>query len=66
MSSKPMNTTEIKDMVRARYGGIAAGTAASCGPATGSSCCDPSDASTQDRGDARWRGCRRSRQRRRI
>lgn len=49
MSSKPMNTTEIKDMVRARYGGIAAGTAASCGPATGSSCCDPSDASTQDR-----------------
>jgi arsenite methyltransferase len=36
-----MKSTEIKDMVRARYGGIAAGTISDCcGPA--SSCCDAS------------------------
>ena len=34
MADKLLDTTEIKDMVRARYGGIAAGTAAGCcGPA---------------------------------
>jgi arsenite methyltransferase len=38
-----MNTSEIKEMVRARYGGIAAGSeaAACCAPAA-SSCCGPS------------------------
>ena len=39
-----MNTTEVKEMVRARYGGIAAGTAADC-CAPASSCCDASAAS---------------------
>ena len=36
-----MDATEVKEMVRARYGGIAAGTVADCcAPA---SCCDPPD-----------------------
>ena len=31
-----MSTTEVKEMVRNRYGGLAAGSAGCCGPATGS------------------------------
>ncbi len=44
-----MESTEIKEMVRARYGSIAAaaGSSACCGPAP-SSCCGPSNA-TQDK-----------------
>jgi len=43
-----MDTSEIKEMVRARYGEIAAGADASCcAPAT-SSCCSPSATSTDD------------------
>lgn len=37
MSDKPFGSVEIKEMVRARYGGIAAGTIADC--------CDPAEAS---------------------
>jgi arsenite methyltransferase len=41
-----MDTAEIKEMVRARYGGIAAGTIVDrCAPAA-SSCCDPASATT--------------------
>ena len=36
-----MNTEEIKDMVRARYGGIAAGDTSCCAPAPAGSCCAP-------------------------
>jgi arsenite methyltransferase len=43
-----MDTTEIKELVRARYGGIAAGAVADCcAPAT-SSCCSPAAASLED------------------
>jgi arsenite methyltransferase len=35
-----MGTVEIKGMVRARYGGMAAGTIADCGSPATSSCCD--------------------------
>jgi arsenite methyltransferase len=43
MSDKPFGSTEIKEMVRARYGGIAAGTISDCcAPSTSSSCCGPS------------------------
>ncbi len=45
MSDKRIETTEIKEMVRARYGGIAAGTVAGCCAPSGSSCCDPATAS---------------------
>ena len=38
-----MDSTEIKDMVRARYGGLAAGTLAD-ESAPGSSCCAPANA----------------------
>jgi SAM-dependent methyltransferase len=42
-----MDTTEIKELVRARYGGIAAGTSADCcAPAT-SSCCSPTAVSRE-------------------
>jgi arsenite methyltransferase len=42
-----MDTTEIKELVRARYGGIAAGAVADCcAPAT-SSCCGPTAASPE-------------------
>jgi arsenite methyltransferase len=40
MSDKLMATAEIKEMVRARYGGIAAGTASQCCVPAASSCCD--------------------------
>ncbi len=41
-----MDTAQVKEMVRARYGGLAAGTSlGSCAP----SCCDSSSASTLDR-----------------
>lgn len=43
-----MDTTEIKEMVRARYGGIAAGAAADCCAPAASSCCSPSAASIED------------------
>jgi ubiquinone/menaquinone biosynthesis C-methylase UbiE len=36
-----MDTAEIKEMVRARYGGIAAASEASCCAPTASSCCGP-------------------------
>ena len=40
MSDKPFDATEVKEMVRARYGGIAAGTLSDCcAPAASSSCC---------------------------
>jgi SAM-dependent methyltransferase len=40
-----MDDTQIKDMVRARYGGIAAGSETSCcPPLTASSCCAPAPA----------------------
>ncbi|MEO8716219.1 MAG: arsenite methyltransferase [Acetobacteraceae bacterium] len=37
-----METTELKDMVRARYGGIAAGTVSDCCAPAAASCCDAS------------------------
>jgi SAM-dependent methyltransferase len=40
MSDKLMDITEIKEMVRARYGGIAAGTVSDCCAPVASSCCD--------------------------
>jgi arsenite methyltransferase len=40
-----MDTTELKEMVRARYGGIAAGTVSDC---CRTSCCDASAASVAD------------------
>ena len=43
-----MDTTEIKEMVRARYGGIAAGKDADCCAPTASSCCSPNAASLED------------------
>ena len=39
MSDKPLGSAEIKEMVRARYGGIAAGTTSDCCAPTASSCC---------------------------
>ncbi|HEY0184151.1 MAG TPA: arsenite methyltransferase [Rhodopila sp.] len=49
MSDKLMETTEIKEMVRARYGSIAAGTAADCCAPAATSCCGTADAPTVDR-----------------
>ncbi|MGA3402519.1 MAG: arsenite methyltransferase [Acetobacteraceae bacterium] len=46
MSDKLFETAEIKEMVRVRYGGIAAGTVSQCCAPTGASCCDPATAST--------------------
>ena len=43
-----MDTTEIKEMVRARYGGIAAGTCSDAPAPAGSSCCDASTAPVMD------------------
>jgi arsenite methyltransferase len=55
MSDKRIEPTEIKEMVRARYGGIAAGTVTDgCAPAA-SSCCGPSAAPTVE-GKAREMG----------
>ncbi len=39
-----MNTDEIKEMVRARYGGIATADATGCAPAPAASCCAPAGA----------------------
>jgi SAM-dependent methyltransferase len=39
MSDKPFGSVEIKEMVRARYGGIAAGTIADCCAPAEASCC---------------------------
>jgi SAM-dependent methyltransferase len=39
-----MNTEEIKEMVRARYGGIAAGDSSCCAPVPAASCCAPAGA----------------------
>lgn len=44
MPDTPMDAAEIKDMVRARYGGIAAGTIADCA----TSCCGTADAATAE------------------
>ena len=46
MSDKLFETAEIKEMVRVRYGGIAAGTVSQCCAPTGAYCCDPATAST--------------------
>jgi len=56
MSNRGFETAEIKEMVRARYGGIAAGIAFDdcCAPAA-SSCCGTTDASAAD-GKAREMG----------
>ena len=40
-----MQDAELKDMVRTRYGGIAAGTGAACGGSAAASCCDASSGS---------------------
>jgi len=48
MQTSGMKTSDIKDMVRARYGGIAAGTISDPVAGTGSSCCDTASAATQD------------------
>jgi SAM-dependent methyltransferase len=50
-----MDTAEIKEMVRARYGGIAAGTIADCSTPATSSCCGPSSDATVE-GRARVMG----------
>jgi arsenite methyltransferase len=50
-----MDTAEIKEMVRARYGGIAAGTIADCCSPAPSSCCDPASSTTVE-GKARVMG----------
>jgi SAM-dependent methyltransferase len=41
-----METAEIKEMVRARYGSIAAGTRGDCATPAASSCCDPATDAT--------------------
>jgi arsenite methyltransferase len=48
MSDKVMETAEIKEMVRARYGEIAAGTMAECCAPAAASCCNPSPARAVD------------------
>ena len=53
MSDQP--AIEIKEMVRARYGGIAAGTVSDCCAPAGSSCCAPAPAATAQ-GKAREMG----------
>src|SRR4051812_8125127 len=40
MSDKVLDTAEIKEMVRARYGGIAAGATSECCAPAAASCCD--------------------------
>jgi SAM-dependent methyltransferase len=55
MSDKVFESTEIKEMVRARYGGIAAGTVADCCAPAASSCCGTSPAPAAD-GKARAMG----------
>ena len=41
-----MDDTQIKEMVRARYGGIAAASETSCCGPVASSCCGPEDVAT--------------------
>jgi len=55
MSDNPFDATEVKEMVRARYGGIAAGTVSDCCAPAASSCCGPTTASSID-GKAREMG----------
>jgi arsenite methyltransferase len=55
MSDKLFEASEIKEMVRARYGEIAAGTAAGCCAPAASSCCGPATAPAAD-GKARAMG----------
>ena len=55
MPDKLFETTEIKDMVRARYGGIAAGTVSDCCAPAASSCCGVADTPEVD-GKARVMG----------
>jgi arsenite methyltransferase len=55
MSDKPFEPAEIKEMVRARYGGIAAGTVADCCAPPASSCCGVTTAPAAD-GKARAMG----------
>lgn len=47
-----MNAEEIKDMVRARYGDIAASSATCCAPASTSGCCAPADANVDAKAGA--------------
>ena len=55
MSDKLFDATEIKEMVRARYGGIAVGTVADCCAPPASSCCGTTTAPAAD-GKARVMG----------
>ena len=55
MTDNPPDATEVKEMVRARYGGIAAGTVADCCAPTASSCCGTPAAPSVD-GKAREMG----------
>ena len=55
MSDKLFDATEIKEMVRARYGGIAVGTVADCCAPPASSCCGTPTAPAAD-GKARVMG----------
>jgi SAM-dependent methyltransferase len=55
MSDKLFEASEIKEMVRARYGGIAVGTVADCCAPAASSCCGTTDAPAAD-GKARAMG----------
>lgn len=48
MQTSGMENADIKDMVRARYGGIAAGTISDPVAGTGSTCCDAGGASALD------------------
>jgi SAM-dependent methyltransferase len=55
MSDKLFEASEIKEMVRARYGGIAVGAVADCCAPAASSCCGTTDAPAAD-GKARKMG----------
>jgi arsenite methyltransferase len=55
MSDKLFESSEIKEMMRARYGGIAAGTTSDCCAPAASSCCGTTTAPTVD-GKAREMG----------
>src|SRR6516225_5240041 len=55
MSDKIFGSAEIKEMVRARYGGIAAGAASDCCAPAAASCCGIADESAVD-GKAREMG----------
>jgi SAM-dependent methyltransferase len=55
MSDKLFEASDIKEMVRARYGGIAVGTVADCCAPAASSCCGTTDAPAAD-GKARAMG----------